>query len=120
MSEDERFDAFTDAGLIESGDGWWLDASDAVGGIETEAGVFLGWVDVAWLGPHTPVRQLRDVVHLPRASWGEVREAVEHAEMLREAALRPCRYCGERNIPGHMHSKDVCQSCAERHLGVVH
>ena len=31
-----------------------------------------------------------------------------------------CKLCGERNNKGHMHEKDVCQSCAEQHFDVVY
>jgi hypothetical protein len=49
-------------------------------------------------------------------NWRELRKAEQRGQ----AARRECRYCGRRMVPGHMHSEDVCQGCAERELGVVH
>jgi len=57
---------------------------------------------------------------VPRGLEAEMSAVVERVQVLRQAALQSCRYCGERNIPGHMSAEDVCQSCAERHLGVAY
>jgi len=108
------------AGLVER-DGLWVDADELVGAVPSPLGVFVGWVDVAWTGPHTPERQLRDVVHLPRGHVElELAQALGQAEQRGQARRRECRYCRRRKMPGHMHSKDVCQGCAERELGVTH
>lgn len=117
---DERLDALGQAGLVRGADSLWLDVDSAVGAAVAEAGAFVGWVDVSWFGPADPVRRLHDVIHVPRVLGDDLCEAVDRVRDLREAALRSCRYCGERKTPGHMHAADVCQSCAERHLGVVH
>ena len=45
---------------------------------------------------------------------------VEIARGLRQAAHRKCRYCEEIVAPEWMHDEQVCCSCAERVLGVVH
>jgi hypothetical protein len=97
-----------------------MDDERHVGAATTLAGAFVGWVDVIWPGPHEPVRQLNDVVHVPVLTHAEIHAELERARDRRDAALRACRYCEERFTPGHMHSADVCQGCAERHLGVVH
>ena len=34
--------------------------------------------------------------------------------------FRTCTRCHELTNAGHMHDAQTCQSCAERHLGVVH
>lgn len=34
--------------------------------------------------------------------------------------FRTCQRCEEVSNAGHMHDQETCQSCAERHLGVVH
>ena len=108
------------AGLVERG-GLWVDADELVGAVISPLGVFIGWVDVAWAGPHTPELQLREVVHLPPGRLElDVAEEVRKAAQRGQAGRRECRYCGHRKMPGHMHSKDVCQGCAERELGVVH
>jgi hypothetical protein len=38
----------------------------------------------------------------------------------RKSEFKKCRYCGREKPLEHMHSSDVCQGCAEKHLGVVH
>lgn len=105
---------------FEGGEGLWR-RGDEVGAVLTPAGVFVGWLDVDWDGPSTPEWVLRDVLHLPVGSYEQdLDEAVASAHQRGEAARRECRYCEGRFVPGHMHSQDVCQGCAERHLGVVH
>jgi hypothetical protein len=106
-----------DLGFAER-DGLWVDGPEEIGAVETAVGVFVGWIDVTWPHPHEPVPWLRDVVHVVRAD--DLSRIVEHARELRGEMLQVCRFCGQHNVPGHMHSDDVCQSCAERHLGVVH
>ncbi|MDP9292823.1 MAG: hypothetical protein M3O90_00125 [Actinomycetota bacterium] len=48
MSEDEQFDAFTDAGLVRGDDETWFDVEGGVGGVPTEVGAFLS--------PNPPIR----------------------------------------------------------------
>lgn len=38
----------------------------------------------------------------------------------RQGEFRSCRYCGKPYPPEHMHSKDLCQGCAEKYLGFIH
>ena len=95
------------AGLVER-DRLWVDAHEVVGAVTSPLGVFVGWVDVAWTGPHTPELQLREVVHLPPGRLElDVAEELRKAEQRSQARRRECRYCGRRKVPGHMHSKDV-------------
>jgi hypothetical protein len=91
-----------------------------VGGVVTKAGAFVGWVDTAWAGPGTPVHRLEDAMHVPPEFADSLAETIDRVRALREAALRSCRYCGARHTPGYMHTEDVCQGCAPRHLGVVY
>jgi hypothetical protein len=83
---------------------------------------------VRWEGPHTPVAN-----HRPLAEWSWsqlpadpaerfslVRAAVQEAIRVRRSEFRNCRYCTAPNPPEWMHAEDVCQSCAEQHLGVVY
>jgi hypothetical protein len=74
---------------------------------------------VEWHGPHTP--ELRwQVAHRFSAqpSPSELRHA-EDAALENPKFFRVCDMCEERGNIGHMHSKTVCQGCAEQHLGVV-
>ncbi len=81
---------------------------------------------VRWEGPHTPVVRPKQLAtlnwkRLPASTMmvtlhGLVSAAVE----LRRAKYRKCDKCGETKPPEWMHGEDICQSCAEQHLGVVY
>ena len=117
---DELIAALSREGLTPSEPATWLDATDEIGAVVTDAGAFVGWFDAAWPGPGAPVQQMQDVVHVPTAMSSDLCEVLAQARRRHAAALRLCRYCRRQRTPGHMHSDDVCQRCAERHLGVVH
>jgi hypothetical protein len=109
------------AGLTPGDDGLWRDASETVAAAVGSAGVFVGWLDVIWPNPSRPEAQLQHIKHLPPgAAQARLQLALEEARSHREDALRRCVRCSREMTPGHMHSADVCQGCAERHLGVVH
>lgn len=97
----------------------WSDIDGEIGACRATCGVFVGWLDVGWDGPHTPRSCLRDVEHLPIARERDLKLAARRVRAARARALTRCRFCREQNVPGHMH-EDVCHGCAERHLGVVH
>lgn len=99
-----------------------------VGVALSDAGMFVGWLDVVWCLNHQPTWCLKRVTHLPweclegnlATASADFERAVKTARSARARALRRCRFCSERFVPGHMHSPDVCQGCAERKLGVVY
>ena len=108
-----------EAAGFEERDGLWKE--EEVGLVLTTAGACVGWLDVMWDGPARPEWQLRDVAHLPLGQLElGLPAALTRARSRGDDARRPCRECGRRFAPGHMHSDDVCQGCAERHLGVTH
>jgi hypothetical protein len=101
-------------------DNLWRDRDEAVGAVITDAGVFLGWIDVSWPSSGHPEPALRELSHLvPSSDEGALEQALRRARRAREAALWQCRFCGERLVPGHMHSADICQRCAGQELGLV-
>lgn len=75
---------------------------------------------VTWDGPHSP-----GMVWKHYRRWNRRPDAARLARA-RAAALtvprffRTCTRCGALRNAGHMHDPQTCQSCAERHLGVVH
>lgn len=81
---------------------------------------------VRWEGSHTPVVRPMQIAtlnwkRLPAATMlvalhGLINAGVE----LRRAKYRRCDKCGETKPPEWMHGDDICQSCAEHHLGVVY
>jgi hypothetical protein len=69
--------------------------------------------------------------HQPQAEWDLVAERSgllspeEHHQFMRQALgdpryFRRCGRCGELQPSGWMHDATTCQTCAERHLGVVY
>lgn len=113
--------ALEGAGLSPGADGLWRDRGETVGGaVVADAGVFVGWIDLSWPDPDKPEPALQEVRHLaPSEDERALERALERARRARETALRHCRFCGERFIPGRMHSTDICQGCAGRELGLV-
>ena len=81
---------------------------------------------VRWEGPHTPVVRPK---HFATLSWRRLpastlmmtlHDLIRAAREVRKATYRRCERCGEMKPPEWMHDEKTCQSCAERHLGVVH
>lgn len=83
---------------------------------------------VRWDGPHTPTRADRELCRVSGDDMpAELPEQavvaaalIQAAVAIRRAKFLVCRYCGQSNPPEWQHGADVCQGCAERHLGVVH
>lgn len=75
---------------------------------------------VEWNGPHAP--ELRWVVAQRFASTPSLDEMRRTQQRVLEdpSFFAQCSMCNERCNIGHMHSRDVCQGCAEAHLGVIH
>jgi hypothetical protein len=87
---------------------------------EIDGAISLEVGTVEWHGSHTP--ELRwEVAHrfASTPSSDELRRA-QRAALDNQRFFGMCKMCGERCNVGHMHSKTVCQGCAEKHLGVVH
>lgn len=81
---------------------------------------------VVWNGPHTPVVCPQSIGSLNwkriPADWltRDLHSLIESARELRRAKFGTCERCGKTTPPEWMHDDKTCQSCAERHLGVVH
>ncbi len=77
---------------------------------------------IKWLGPHTPVSssQLWKRVEWDWSKEVDLAELVASAQNAQQQSFRVCKYCGKRKPPGWMFKKEICDSCAERHLGVIH
>jgi hypothetical protein len=81
---------------------------------------------VLWKGPHTPVVRPESIGslnwrRLPASGmWMGLHNLINLARELRLAKYGKCERCGETKPPEWMHDNKTCQSCAERHLGIVH
>ena len=81
---------------------------------------------VCWEGPHTPMVR---PIHFATLNWRRIpastliaalHSLINAAREVRRAKYRRCERCGEIKPPEWMHDEKTCQSCAEKHLGVVH
>ncbi len=75
---------------------------------------------IAWPHPHTPEIKwatFRTWKRPPTESRVEVAKA---AALRNPRFFRTCTRCGELHNTGHMHDELICQSCAERHFGVIY
>lgn len=73
---------------------------------------------IEWADSHTPAERW--------LSFASARPTSAAAEAFRRDAIRDARFfgvcekCGQSRPRGWMHSRTVCQACAERDLGVVY
>jgi hypothetical protein len=81
---------------------------------------------IEWEGPRTTVpRPIRfgslQWNHMPAGRAMTLLSGfIGAARESRRSKYRQCRMCEETKPPEWMHEEDVCQSCAEKHLGVVY
>lgn len=75
---------------------------------------------IRWKEPHTPVEEWVPVSVLPVMSSPVEIEKARRALLKRRRFFKVCDVCGERKPDGWMHGNELCQSCAERELGVVY
>jgi hypothetical protein len=81
---------------------------------------------IRWEGPHTPIVRPKQLASLnwKRLPASQIIMAlhilIDSAHEIRIEKFRKCERCGETIPPERMHDKQTCQTCAERHLGVVH
>lgn len=74
---------------------------------------------LAWDG-HTPETHWEEVKRLPPTTK-ESEITKQHKQLLqRRRFFRVCTVCNERQPNGCMHDDEICQSCAEKTLGVVY
>ena len=81
---------------------------------------------IRWDGPGEPTVRPKQLAtlnwkRLPSSTTmttlhGLISAAIE----IRRSKYRKCEKCEEIKPPEWMHDEDICQSCAERHLGVVY
>lgn len=81
---------------------------------------------VRWEGPHTPIVQPIRIGslawrHIAADSGFSAARALMHAALeSRRSKFRVCVRCEKQTPPEWMHDDEICQSCAERHVGVVY
>lgn len=77
---------------------------------------------LTWDGPCTPVKTscLWQRLTLEELKKSQLPGLITEAQAQQQQSFCDCKYCGQHNPKGWMHSLDICQSCAEKELGVVH
>tara|TARA_R110002020_G_scaffold204177_1_gene408090 strand:- start:1063 stop:1485 length:423 start_codon:yes stop_codon:yes gene_type:complete len=81
---------------------------------------------VRWDGPHTPTIHPRLVTSINWKSLPTfeiiclIGMAIDSTRKHRLENFTTCMKCGKTKPPEWMHGDGICQSCAERHLGVVY
>ena len=77
---------------------------------------------IEWLGPHTPVSssQLWKRVNWNKSKKLNLSKLIASAWAAQKQTFGECQYCGKRQPCGWMFKQDVCDSCAEKHLGIIH
>ncbi|GHF97861.1 hypothetical protein GCM10017783_07150 [Deinococcus piscis] len=81
------------------------------------------WLEVgvvSWPTPHTPQLHWEPLQSLPAHASAQAVTQARHAALHDPRYFALCGRCGQRRPQGWMHDGDLCQSCAERWLGVVH
>jgi hypothetical protein len=81
---------------------------------------------VDWEGPNDPVTR---PIQFGRILWRRfegvdalavLRALVAACRGSRRAKYRTCRMCETLRPPESMHDEEVCQACAQKHLGIVY
>jgi hypothetical protein len=92
----------------------------------TRSAVSVSEYAVEWQGPHDPtVRPIAFGVlrwrRMPEVhTLAALQTLLRAARESRRAKYRTCGYC-ERSIPPEaLHNDQVCQECAQKHLGIVY
>jgi len=79
-----------------------------------------------WQTPSTFVKKPRRVGllkwrRLPEnALWDALSALIKGAREARRSRFQICQYCSESTAPEWLHDDHVCQTCAERHHGMIH
>ena len=75
---------------------------------------------VKWPEPHEPTLAWTSIRRWKQPPTPERLAAARQKALSMPRYFRVCQRCGERNNVGHMDDREICQTCAERHLGVVY
>jgi hypothetical protein len=75
---------------------------------------------IDWPSPAEPRTRWHVVTRLPTETPERNITAARNALLKNRRYFRLCNTCGETNPIGWMHDDHICQSCAEKDLGVVY
>jgi hypothetical protein len=77
---------------------------------------------IEWLGSHTSVRssKLWKRIDLHNSRNLDMAQLIASAQEAQAQTFGICKFCSQKLPSGWMSQQDVCQSCAEKHLGIVY
>ncbi len=87
---------------------------------EREGRSWLECLVISWPDPSEPESRWAPVSPLPAGATAEKIAAARRGLLEQLRFFRVCQRCHERNPAGWMHDLCICQTCAERHLGIVY
>lgn len=75
-----------------------------------------------WLGSHTSVRssKLWKRINLDNSKNFDIPQLIASAQEAQAQTFGVCKFCSQKLPSGWMSQQDICQSCAEKHLGIVY
>jgi predicted RNase H-like HicB family nuclease len=75
-----------------------------------------------WLGPHTPVQSSKrwKRINLENSKNINITKLIASAQEAQAQTFGVCKFCSQKKPTGWMFRQDVCDSCAEKHLGIIH
>ena len=92
----------------------------------TDTAVIVSEFAGVWETPFTFVKKPRRVGllkwrRLPESAlWDALSALIKGAREARRSRFQVCQHCGETTPPEWLHDEHVCQSCADRHHGMIH
>lgn len=77
---------------------------------------------LTWIGPHKSAQTSRlwERYALDQLEEAQLADLIAQALVQQQESFSDCQYCGQHKPKGWMHGEDVCQSCAEKELGIVY
>ena len=85
-----------------------------------QRGCVLEVCTIRWKSPAEPIARWKVVRRWPSAPPSDELDAATSDLLKDPRYFLLCTICRIQVPRGHMHSDEVCQGCAEKHLGVVH
>lgn len=88
--------------------------------VDTPKGTRLECKTIYWPDAATPASRWVAAMTFPKSMSGDFIENARRGLLLAPRFFGVCKMCHERNPVGWMQEKDLCQGCAERHLGYIY
>ncbi|HPM09147.1 MAG TPA: hypothetical protein PK941_01710 [Paludibacter sp.] len=87
---------------------------------ESSKGIALRVCCITWPHPHEPKSHWHTALVLPPSTSIETVKNEMQKLLMDKKHFTVCVECHERNPRGWMHTRKICQACAEKNHGVVY